>query len=753
MSTTEIANFTPEQTQALNDAAAALRAVANAAKQEKPVTTEVEAFNLQLAQLKQILSITDDTDAYAAILMQGQFNGLRLAALFESNNENLSGIKNLLRIAGEKLTKPRIEELKKVYENIDAAIASASLPAGDGPYTDYFLGMEGAKKEDEDITPTLDELCTRNEFPGEGIQIGYSLCLMSSLSDQAEAGKIYIDQDTRAYKVLGENGELYQGELPKEIDLNELSLNPDNLVLKMSVFDYISRQGHIQIDGVAWIKRKAHRLITEYNNSYSELETLLKVLGKPNTMFDIFDLMGPDFKLSSLEKHCHRCANRTSPVMGSILTGTARILAMKKEAEQGDKSLKDKLLGSKNLTEFLAVIQQSSDEEKEDFPSSLRLHVMLELIKRNKIEEMQILLDNNLCDVSYQNRLTKQGALHFAIEEGNVNAIRFLVENGADIFAQNKSGKTPLTLIFEKDQPALLNAMLDGLAKCPDVENREQSAKDISDFLLSIKRKEVAESTVNYKSNQEEIIQYNEDALMIAILEGKKSFEMVVPGKWFKKTVQVADVIGDHPSETASQRLELVNNVEGLKANHCSNLWRAAKENMEARREEFLHNLEGDIDSKTVRIDAAFSKGIAILDGATEYTYLNPGVEEGISTLYTAPGIDIEQCSPARRLDMFNQHCKESKTFFSGGPLQQLLNFAKTIKNFVHKKIDEVRTRETAVQESSSAQPIVNCPKQVANDVKLSEVFGAGILLQRELAKTAATDATKGVTPVSTPAA
>lgn len=74
---------------------------------------------------------------------------------------------------------------------------------------------------------------------------------MSDLSDRADnpdagaaKGKIYIDQNARNYKVLGEKGDMCQGTLPDEIDLSQLSLNADHRLLKNQVLSYTSKQGH-----------------------------------------------------------------------------------------------------------------------------------------------------------------------------------------------------------------------------------------------------------------------------------------------------------------------------------------------------------------------------------------------------------------------------------------------------------------------------------------------------------------------------
>ncbi len=99
---------------------------------------------------------------------------------------------------------------------------------------------------------------------------GYSLCLMSPLPDSVnelkagrEKSKIYIDSNTYMYKVLEENGVMYEGKLPDNIDLSNLSLGLDNPELKMQILDYISKQGPTQPD---WENRLKGLLQERYSS-------------------------------------------------------------------------------------------------------------------------------------------------------------------------------------------------------------------------------------------------------------------------------------------------------------------------------------------------------------------------------------------------------------------------------------------------------------------------------------------------------
>jgi hypothetical protein len=100
---------------------------------------------------------------------------------------------------------------------------------------------------DNDITPYIDE---------------YSLCLMSSLqgaSDNPNAGieknKVYIDPETRMYKVLRGDGEICKGRLSEDnfpflilIGINPNDLNDPNL--KYQILHYTANAGHTR--GKKW---------------------------------------------------------------------------------------------------------------------------------------------------------------------------------------------------------------------------------------------------------------------------------------------------------------------------------------------------------------------------------------------------------------------------------------------------------------------------------------------------------------------
>lgn len=77
---------------------------------------------------------------------------------------------------------------------------------------------------------------------------GYDLILMSQFPDsnpeKAKIAKIYIDGATRVYKVLGPDGLLKCGNLPEEIDLNNLADNLNNAELKTKILAHTSREGH-----------------------------------------------------------------------------------------------------------------------------------------------------------------------------------------------------------------------------------------------------------------------------------------------------------------------------------------------------------------------------------------------------------------------------------------------------------------------------------------------------------------------------
>lgn len=50
--------------------------------------------------------------------------------------------------------------------------------------------------------------------------------------------------------------------------------------------------------------------------------------------------------------------------------------------------------------------------------------------------------------------------LHLAVEEGNLNTIKFLIEKGADINVKDNQGKTPLHLAAERESPYIIKYLV-----------------------------------------------------------------------------------------------------------------------------------------------------------------------------------------------------------------------------------------------------------------------------------------------------
>lgn len=118
----------------------------------------------------------------------------------------------------------------------------------------------------------------------------YSLALMTSLQEGsysnpyggARKGMIYINPETRAYCVLGEDRELKYGELPKNISLKNLRSRLEDIELKKQVLIHISRYGHAPIEDKELIKNEVqvseqHRLIDSCSD---ESKPLVDKFGK-----------------------------------------------------------------------------------------------------------------------------------------------------------------------------------------------------------------------------------------------------------------------------------------------------------------------------------------------------------------------------------------------------------------------------------------------------------------------------------------
>lgn len=110
-------------------------------------------------------------------------------------------------------------------------------------------------KESEHVTASAQlKEKEKEEEKGKCNVSAYNLYLMSSLqgtSDNPDAGarnhKIYIDESTRECKMQTETGEMWEGILPGEVDLNHLNSRLDDPILKEQVLTYILQHDHTYV--------------------------------------------------------------------------------------------------------------------------------------------------------------------------------------------------------------------------------------------------------------------------------------------------------------------------------------------------------------------------------------------------------------------------------------------------------------------------------------------------------------------------
>lgn len=91
--------------------------------------------------------------------------------------------------------------------------------------------------------------------------------------------------------------------------------------------------------------------------------------------------------------------------------------------------------------------EKNPSKRKYSRPRSVSFHPDIRLYyaaTTNDLDEVKMLVETRMADVNATNPAEGATALHGAAYEGNVDCIRYLLENGADVNAQDDDGWTPL---------------------------------------------------------------------------------------------------------------------------------------------------------------------------------------------------------------------------------------------------------------------------------------------------------------------
>ena len=76
------------------------------------------------------------------------------------------------------------------------------------------------------------------------------------------------------------------------------------------------------------------------------------------------------------------------------------------------------------------------------------------------VKKLRVLIRHHIVDIDGKEDVTGDTALHVAMRIGNVDAVRVLIGNGADLFAQTVHGDTPLTMGIENAKVACCAELL-----------------------------------------------------------------------------------------------------------------------------------------------------------------------------------------------------------------------------------------------------------------------------------------------------
>lgn len=170
----------------------------------------------------------------------------------------------------------------------------------------------------------------------------------------------------------------------------------------------------------------------------------------------------------------------------------AEQLAKKKEIdtldEKGDTPLVN-AIKENNLALVIELIKQGANIEKANKGGFRPLHIAA---RDNYPEIAKFLCKNNIqIDATCQN--SEVTALHLAAWRGNLDIVKLLLENGADINKKNKDGNTALFMTALKNCPEIAKIAKFLVNNQADYNIRNKSGQTALDWAIKNKRTEIAE--------------------------------------------------------------------------------------------------------------------------------------------------------------------------------------------------------------------------------------------------------------------
>ncbi len=633
MSTAEIANYTPEQIQILNDAAAALRAVVEAVKTGDAPTEQVERFMQQLDAVQEIFKEERSASAYKKIL---SYDNTLMPIIIEAGSD--------LKIS---LAKPVVAAIKGMEQQF-----SQNLPYQDldqGYSIEQIQEIEWLTQENKLPTWTEVESSLDQNTQNSLILLRHVCTSLGEESDVTDLVRIYLSVD-------------------KNFDIPTIAKHVEKLGDDHIIFEHMAFMPLAQALGLVREEQEQPNRVLLMGRTIADKlqDELNETVGKKLVaLIEEYASTAKADKKQHIKDQIKQYLMDNEDISKGAIRGTP---AVAKAAETDIAILKMffdcREIGSPGLR----------DDDLRD-----ALHAA---IREGKQENIEFLINKNPSLIHLTNR-AGDTALHVAIKSKNEEAIAYLVSKGALLHVKNNLQYSPVLLAFEKEKPdaVRLNAVLDGLAKCFDAEKNEKDKQEIEALREQVNNDIINRENVDAKfkglidslSKKQE----NEKALKSAIVDGKNSFSMMMDGKIQKQ--KVSSILGIDPRKmTPLQRLEAVDNIEALKAKQETELKKPALKWIHDNIEKLGNKLKKNPNSaKAAKKFKIFSEFEARIKGNSTFSRDPNPDPNGEAQLSYIPEADENGKRP--RLKLVQEHFEKHKDVLASKAVSAFATFIEVI--------------------------------------------------------------------------
>jgi ankyrin repeat protein len=153
-----------------------------------------------------------------------------------------------------------------------------------------------------------------------------------------------------------------------------------------------------------------------------------------------------------------------------------------------------------SLISILLILNiYAQNEKNQEMKDDKRNTILLNVVKQRDILGIQYQLKNKV-DVNFHDKKTGKTALHYAVQNNDIDAINILLENGASLLEVDEYGNTPLHLALDNKDKKVIELLV---SKGSDINIKNDDGYSVVD--LSITDREIMSIIINTQNNADGI--------------------------------------------------------------------------------------------------------------------------------------------------------------------------------------------------------------------------------------------------------